>query len=108
MIEKTQGDSLYLNYQKKIIPYLDGSLSAQERSEFEAFVRTHPDFSPLIKAKEDELLFIKSKIPAPTLSLEGLSSLEGEIKLSIFHLLKESPKNFWDKIKERWEDWSSR
>ncbi len=33
-----------INYQKKIVSYIDGSLSPDERSEFEAFVRTNPEF----------------------------------------------------------------
>lgn len=108
MMEKTQGDRSYLAYQKKIVAYIDGSLAPDERSEFEAFVRTHPEFEAQIKKKEDELMLLKAKIPATSLSPEGLSALENEMKQSIFNLLKEEPKNFWDRLKDSWEEWANR
>jgi anti-sigma-K factor RskA len=108
MMEKTQSERSYLSYQKKIISYLDGSLSPDEKAEFEAFVRTHPEFEAHIKNKEDELLLLKAKIPATALTAETLSSLENEMKLSIFNLLKEEPKNFLDRIKDSWEEWTNR
>lgn len=108
MMEKTQSERSYLSYQKKIISYLDGSLSPDEKAEFEAFVRTHPEFEAQIKNKEDELLLLKAKIPATALSAETLSSLENEMKLSIFNLLKEEPKNFLDRVKDSWEEWTNR
>jgi anti-sigma-K factor RskA len=108
MMEKTQVDRGYQSYQKKIVAYLDGSLAADEKSEFEAFVRTHPEFEAQIKSKEQELMLLRSRIPATTLSAESLSSLENEMKQSIFNLLKEEPKNFLDRVKNSWEEWTNR
>jgi anti-sigma factor RsiW len=48
MLEKNLDDK---SFEKKIIPYLDGSLSIEETSEFEAFISTHPEFEKKIKAK---------------------------------------------------------
>ena len=36
-------------FQKKILGYLDGSLSSEDKSEFEAYVRTHPEFETQIQ-----------------------------------------------------------
>jgi anti-sigma-K factor RskA len=106
MIEK---DSLsYSLYQKKITSYLDGALSQEERSEFEAFVRTHPEFEALIKNKEDELALLRSLIPAVRLSQDASDSLENEMRTSVFNLLKEEPKNFREKMASAWEDWINR
>jgi hypothetical protein len=101
-------DTSFQNYSKKIMPYLDGSLSSEEQSEFEAFVLTHPEFESQIKSKEEEVFLLKSLIPASALSYEANESLEDEMKESIFNLLKDEPRGFWGKVKDRWEEWTSR
>ena len=108
MMEKTQNSTTYISFQKKIVSYLDGSLSSDDKSEFEAFVRTHPEFEAQIKTKEDEISLLKSLIPVMTLSKESLESLKNEMKLSILNLLKEEPKSFMEKIKFSWEEWINR
>lgn len=107
MIEKNR-EPQYPQYQKKIIAYLDGSLSADEKSEFEAFVRTHPEFEAQIKVKENELSLLKTLIPAATLTRGSQESIESEMKMSIFNLLKEEPRNLMDRMKNSWEEWISR
>ncbi|MBA2405190.1 MAG: hypothetical protein H0V66_10500 [Bdellovibrionales bacterium] len=107
MIETTQ-NPINLKYQKKILGYLDGSLSAEDKSEFEAYVRTNPEFEVQIQKKEVELVFLKKLIPAQVMSQETAQSLDTEMKLSIFNLLKEEPKNFVDQVKNAWEEWINR
>jgi anti-sigma-K factor RskA len=106
-MEKTQ-NTIDSKLQKKILGFLDGSLSIEEKSEFEAYVRTHPEFEAQIKKKEDELLFLKNLIPVPLMSKETAESLESEMKLSIFNLLKEEPKNLADRVRNSWEEWVNR
>jgi anti-sigma-K factor RskA len=96
------------HYHKKIMGYLDGSLTAAEKSEFEAFTKTHPDFQKQVKQKEDELDLLRSRIPAVQLSEESRLSLEEEIKLSIQHLLKPEKTTLLEKVQGRFEDWFSR
>lgn len=96
------------HYHKKILPYLDGSLTPTERSEFEAFVRIHPEFEEQIKSKESELERIKNCIPAVQLLPESREALEAEMKLSIHHLLKEEPKSWPESIIVKIGDWFSR
>lgn len=107
MMDRTK-EPQFLNYQKKITSYIDGSLSADEKAEFEAFVRTHPEMESQIKVKEDEQMLLKSLIPATLMPAETADSLDNEMKLSIFNLLKEEPKNFLDRVKNSWEEWLSR
>lgn len=107
MIEKSQ-DTTKLKYQKKILGYLDGSLSVEDKSEFEAYVRTNPDFEKQIRTKEDELSFLRNLIPAAVMTKETAESLNGEMKLSIFNLLKEEPRNLKDRLKNAWEEWINR
>jgi hypothetical protein len=95
-------------YQKKIIPYLDGSLSASERAEFEAYVHTHPEFESQIRTKEDELALVRSLIPTPVIARDQLDTLENELRESVLNLLREEPRNFWGKMKDAWEEWLSR
>lgn len=95
-------------YQKKIIPYLDGSLSAPERSEFEAYVHTHPEFESQIRTKQDELAVVRSLIPTPVIARHALDSLENEIRESVLNLLRDEPRNFWGRVKDAWEEWLSR
>jgi len=106
-MEKTQ-NTIDSKFQKKILGFLDGSLSIEEKSEFEAYIRTHPEFEAQIKKKEDELSFLKNLIPVPLMSKETTESLENEMKLSIFNLLKEEPKNFVDRVRNSWEEWVNR
>lgn len=108
MIEIAEHKSIDAKYNKKILNYLDGTLSPDEKSEFEAYVRTHPEFESVIEKKELELSYIKSLIPATPMSAEISESLDTEMKLSIFNLLKEEPKNFLEKVKLAWEDWINR
>ena len=107
MIEKNL-NPIDSKYQKKILGFLDGSLSTDEKAEFEAYVRTHPEFELQIKKKEDEILFLKSLIPAGQMSKESAESLNNEMKLSIFNLLKQEPKNFMERVKNSWEEWLNR
>ena len=107
MIEKNL-NPIDSKYQKKILGFLDGSLSADDKAEFEAYVRTHPEFETQIKKKEDEILFLKSLIPAGLMSKETAESLNNEMKLSIFNLLRQEPKNFMERVKSSWEDWVNR
>ena len=107
MIEKNL-NPIDSKYQKKILGFLDGSLSADDKAEFEAYVRTHPEFEIQIKKKEDEILFLKSLIPAGLMSKETAESLNNEMKLSIFNLLKQEPKNFMERVKNSWEEWVNR
>ena len=107
MIEKNL-NPIDLKFQKKIIGFIDGSLSTDDKAEFEAYVRTHPEFEINIKKKEDEILFLKSLIPAGIMSKETAESLNNEMKLSIFNLLRQEPKNFMERVKNSWEDWVNR
>jgi hypothetical protein len=105
MIEKDTG---YQKFQKKIVPYLDGSLSSSEASEFEAFVHTHPDFKTQIKLKEEEIQLIRNMLPIAIISRDSAEYLENEMRSSIFNLLKEEPKNIFDTFRIKWEEWISR
>lgn len=105
MIEKVPTN--VRNYQKKITAYLDGSLSPEERSEFEAFVATHPEFNGEVKAKEEQIRRIRELIPVLQLSVRARESLDTEIKQSVFNLLKPVPKNFWEGLKDRFEEWTA-
>lgn len=98
----------YNSYQKKIVPYLDGSLSKAEASEFEAFVLTHPEFETQIKNKQQEIQLLKNLIPSVQLSKESSETLENEMRASIFNLLKEEPKGLLDGLRIKWEEWTSR
>ena len=96
------------NFHKKIIPYLDGSLSQEELSEFEAFVRTHPEFELEIKKKEDQLAVLKNLIPEATATSDTMRSLHSEVKASVFNLLKQERQTFFGAIRDRIEEWTNR
>jgi anti-sigma factor RsiW len=95
-------------YEKKIVPYLDGSLSQEELAEFEAFVLTHPEIEQKIKSKQEEIELIRRMIPSVLVSAETKESLENEFRASSFNLLREEPRGFWDQIWNKWEDWINR
>lgn len=103
MMEKS-----YQNYQKKIVPYLDGSLSKDEKAEFEAFVLTHPEFEEQINSKKNEIELLRNMIPNVSLSREGQEQLESEMKASIFNLLKEEPQGLFDSLRIKWEEFLNR
>lgn len=98
MIENNLNNQ-YPEFQRKITSYLDGSLSADERNEFEAFVATHPDFEEQIKKKSSELAVIRGLVPSVKPTPEQIFSLEAEMKESINNLLGERPEGFFNKIK---------
>lgn len=105
MMEK---ESTYRSFEKKIIPYLDGALTPEELSEFEAFVFTHPEFEKTVKNKQAEVSSIKKMIPSHQASQEVISSINQEFRTSIFNLLKDEPRGFRDLIAQKWEEWQSR
>lgn len=105
MMEK---QTAYKSFERKIVPYLDGSLSKEEISEFEAFVLTHPEFEAEIKNKQSEIEKLRAMIPVGQLSAEAHESLENEMRASIFNLLKEEPKSFIESFKLKWEEWTNR
>jgi hypothetical protein len=47
-------------------------------------------------------------MPATLMTKETTESLDTEMKLSIFNLLKEEPRNFMDRVRNSWEDWINR
>lgn len=101
-------EKAYQSYQKKIVPYLDGSLSKDEKAEFEAFVLTHPEFEEQINFKKNEIELLRNMIPNAQLSRESAETLEHEMKASVFNLLKEEPKGFFDSMRIKWEDFVNR
>lgn len=106
MIEKQ--DPTYLKYQKKIVPYLDGSLEPQDKSEFEAFVSTHPDFEKLVKERESEIIRLQKMIPSMDPSEDSRESLQTEMKASVDNLFEEVPQGRWKNLKLKIEDWLNR
>lgn len=98
----------YQSFEKKIIPYIDGTLSTDDRNEFEAFVATHPDFQATLKVKQDEIFAIRSLIPNVSLSASSKATLEGEMKTSVFNLIKERPKNIVEYVKNFYQEITNR
>ena len=92
----------YKNFEKKIIPYLDGSLAAEELAEFEAFILTHPEFELKVQKKREEIDLLKTLIPMAVLSPESREALESEMKSSIQNLLIERHQTFFEKLKSKW------
>lgn len=101
-------NSNFKSFERKIVPYLDGSLPMDEVSEFEAFVSTHPDFQEQIKNRQQEIQLIRQMIPVALISDESKESLESEMHTSIFNLIKEEPSGLFDSIRIKWEDWQNR
>lgn len=101
-------EKAYQSYQKKIVPYLDGSLSKDEKSEFEAFVLTHPEFEEQINTKKNEIELLRNMIPQVQLSRESAESLENELRASVYNLLKEEPKSIFDSLRIKWEEFVNR
>jgi len=99
---------IYSTYQKKITAYLDGTLSLNERSEFEAFVAVHPEFKSQIETKEEELQKLRQSIPTIVLSPRSRESLETEMKQSVYNLLQRESRSFWQRMKDRFEEWANR
>jgi anti-sigma-K factor RskA len=95
-------------YSKKIISYIDGALTAEEKSEFEAFVQTHPEFEQKLSSKQSEFALIQSLIPKHEMNPELLESLENEMKQSAFDLLKSTSPNWSQRMKNFWEEWTNR
>lgn len=87
------------SYQKKMTAYLDGTLPATERSEFEAYVETHPDFAQMFNKKKEEIEFLKSIIPEAKLSEESSDSLKSEINFSVKQLLSDEEEGMFSKFK---------
>lgn len=91
-------------FEKKIVPYIDGSLSPEEVSEFEAFVSTNSDFQKLVSQKMEEVQLLKDMIPKANPDRSSIESLQTEMKSSVYNLLKEEPVDFWDSLRLKFEE----
>lgn len=101
IIEKSRD---YQVYKRKITSYIDGSLSPEETSEFEAFVSLNPEFQFEVDKKKQEIELLKTMMPQVELSSEEQEALEEEMKASIFNLIQEKPEGFLDSIRIKWEN----
>ena len=101
-------NSEYQSYQRKIVPYLDGSMSAADKAEFEAFISTHPEFETQVRTKETEIELLRNMIPSAAPSKESLESIETEMRASIYNLVSEEPKGFFDGMRIKLEELLSR
>jgi len=106
MMQKNSEDQRL--YENKIGLYLDGVLSSQERSEFEAFVSVNPEFKKKIDVKQTELEQIRNKIPTIVLSARSRETLETELKQSVFNLLQRERRSMWQKVQDFFEEKFSR
>lgn len=91
-------------YENKIGLYLDGVLSSEEKSEFEAFVAVHPEFKKKIDLKQIELERLREKIPTIVLSARSRETLETELKQSVFNLLQRERRSMWQKVQDFFEE----
>lgn len=94
----------FKQFEKKIVPYIDGSLAPDEVSEFEAFVSTNTDFQNLVQKKMEEVQILKDLIPKVNPDPQTIESLRTEVKASVFNLLKEEPTDFWDSLRLKFEE----
>lgn len=95
-------------FNKNVTAFIDGSLHPQAQAEFEAFLRTHPEFITHIEAKQAELDYIKSFIPKAEFTRNIKETLNTEIKQSVFLLVRPKNANFFEKIKMSVEEWVNR
>ena len=101
-------EKAYQGFQKKIVPYLDGSLSKDDKAEFEAFVLTHPEFEEQINFKKNEIELLRNMIPKAILTRESEETLDNELRASVFNLLKEEPQSLFDSLRIKWEEFVNR
>lgn len=95
-------------FNKNVTAFIDGSLDGGAQAEFEAFLRTHPEFLPEIETKQAELDYIKSFIPKVELTKEASDSLSSELKQSVFLLVRPKNATFMQKVKMTFEEWMNR
>jgi len=77
------------HFAKKIPAYFDGTLRDSERTEFEAYVGTHPDFAAHFRQKEADYQSLRLRIPNQGLSPEAQERLEVEAKEVIHNLFRD-------------------
>lgn len=95
-------------FNKNVTAFIDGSLDPRTEAEFEAFLRTHPEYLSDIENKQAELDYIKSFIPKVELSREANESLSSELKQSVFLLVRPKNATFLQKAKMTFEEWMNR
>lgn len=98
----------FIPYQKKITPYLDGTLNPHDRNEFEAFVATHPEFQVLVQKRREEINLILEMIPSAKMTKTAAASLNEEIRESVFNLLRPEKRTLWQSVELKIEDWLNR
>ncbi len=95
-------------FTKNVTAFIDGSLESGAQAEFEAFLRTHPEYISEIENKQAELDYIKSFIPKVELTKEASDSLSSELKQSVFLLVRPKNASFFEKVKMTFEEWINR
>jgi len=95
-------------FNRNVTAFIDGSLAPQSQAEFEAFLRTHPEFINELETKQAELDYIKSFIPKVELSRDVKEALTSELKQSVFLLVRPKNATFFQKLKMSVEEWANR
>lgn len=92
------------HFTKKIQPYLDGSLRADELTEFEAFASTSPELMKLMNDRIKQLEAMKSQIPEPVFDDEVKSQLNNDIKETVKNLFKPELDSIPQKVNHWWSE----
>ncbi len=92
-------------FNKNVTAFIDGSLDTNAEGEFEAFLRTHPEYLPEIEAKQAELNYIKSFIPKVELDKDIREAIASELKQSVFLLVRPKHATILQKAKMKIEEW---
>ncbi|MBY0517653.1 MAG: hypothetical protein K2P81_12125 [Bacteriovoracaceae bacterium] len=86
------------HFARKVPAYFDGTLRDSEKTEFEAYVGTHPEFAQYFRQKEAEQNTLKLRVPDALLEASETESLEGEIKEIIGNLFVEDDARLTKKV----------
>jgi|GEM_PF-6032920 len=89
---------------QRINSYLDGTLSSDERSKFEAMMRLDKTLSLKVREKKEEYDLFCRLIPNQRPTPESFEMMQTEMRNSVFDLVEEKPDSFSDLVRIKWEN----
>lgn len=81
--------------------YIDGTLPASKKAEFENLLRTRVDLQEEILMRRAQISRITTLIPRVNLNQEGRANIESEVKATLAQVIDSRNESLWERIKEK-------
>ena len=81
--------------------YIDGTLSAAKKEEFEKLLRSRADLQEQMLLRRSQVSKLTGLIPKVSLSKDVRENIEQEIKNTLSQVIEQKPVGIWERIRSK-------